>query len=326
MTLDVKRGEAMDEKNITPVIKKTRSMVEKYEVCPHCMMEIMEKSTFCDKNNLIYHRPCMDKGPIDKLVPARLEWSEQDKCFKVAEYKSVAKTIMKWAGNKFIKTPAIGVDVVIRMAANKDTLHRMSFPAGSADAKLFIQVVNQGIDSHMEAFTKSLFNWVDNRLVADVHESEIPILLRRLREVADAEENENAALLAGDIESVLREEKEEGQQLEQQKEIRNVVDRITQRPSDSDILDFGHSGASIKTAEFPTTTAVEGIIQEHVAGKNYSLRYVAHLGVNGSTSADSVEIRKPNDMPDYIWQENFATFKEQAAKLARVELSRRRGG
>lgn len=67
---------------ITPIIKKTRTRIEKYNVCPHCMQEIMEKSTYVDKDNLVYHRPCIEKGPIDRIVPmskeevmARLEWT-----------------------------------------------------------------------------------------------------------------------------------------------------------------------------------------------------------------------------------------------------------
>lgn len=44
-------------------------MKEEYEVCPHCQQEIREKSTYIDGNNLVYHRGCEDKGPIDKLKP-----------------------------------------------------------------------------------------------------------------------------------------------------------------------------------------------------------------------------------------------------------------
>jgi len=54
-------------KKITPVIKKTRIREEEYEVCPHCMKEIQEKETFVDSKNYVYHRPCYDKGPIEKI-------------------------------------------------------------------------------------------------------------------------------------------------------------------------------------------------------------------------------------------------------------------
>jgi len=56
-------------KKITHVIKKTRIKEEEYEVCPHCNKEIMEKSSFVDKDNYVYHRPCFEKGPIDKIKP-----------------------------------------------------------------------------------------------------------------------------------------------------------------------------------------------------------------------------------------------------------------
>jgi len=57
------------DKKITPIIKKTRIIEEKYEVCPYCQKEIMEKSIFVDKDNFVYHSPCMDKGPIDRIKP-----------------------------------------------------------------------------------------------------------------------------------------------------------------------------------------------------------------------------------------------------------------
>jgi hypothetical protein len=58
---------------ITPVIKKTRTIVEDYEVCPHCQKEIGEKQTFIDKDNYVFHRPCYEKGPIEKIKPMSSE-------------------------------------------------------------------------------------------------------------------------------------------------------------------------------------------------------------------------------------------------------------
>ena len=66
-----KIAENKEELKITPVIKKERTIIEKYEVCPHCMKEIGEKETYIDKDNYVFHRMCMEKGPIDKLVPKR---------------------------------------------------------------------------------------------------------------------------------------------------------------------------------------------------------------------------------------------------------------
>jgi transcription elongation factor Elf1 len=54
-------------KKITPIIKKSRTKIEEYEVCPHCQQEILEKSTFVDNQNFVYHRSCHDKGPIDRV-------------------------------------------------------------------------------------------------------------------------------------------------------------------------------------------------------------------------------------------------------------------
>jgi len=60
-------------KKITPLIKKTRTIKEEYEVCPHCQEEIREKSTFIDGDNYVYHSRCMEKGPIDYIKPMSAE-------------------------------------------------------------------------------------------------------------------------------------------------------------------------------------------------------------------------------------------------------------
>ena len=60
-------------KKITPIIKKTRTIEEEYEVCPHCEQEIGEKETFIDPENYRYHSPCYEKGPIDKIKPMSSE-------------------------------------------------------------------------------------------------------------------------------------------------------------------------------------------------------------------------------------------------------------
>lgn len=73
--------------------------------------------------------------------------------------------------------------------------------AGGADDKMFVKVVNQGIDAHLEGFTKSKFSLEGNRRILNFDKSEIPILLRRLREL----DNEEAASWADDIEKIYEE-------------------------------------------------------------------------------------------------------------------------
>jgi hypothetical protein len=94
----------MDRKTITPIIKKTRTLTQDYEVCPHCMREIGEKSVYVDGDNLVYHRPCMASGPIDKIVPAKLVWDDRG-FFRAASCKSSAKPVMKWTGTRFAMIP-----------------------------------------------------------------------------------------------------------------------------------------------------------------------------------------------------------------------------
>jgi hypothetical protein len=63
--------------------------------------------------------------------------------------------------------------------------------ANSDDAKLFTSIVNQGIDAHLEAFTKSKFDHKPvnglTRLVLDFEVSELPLLCRRLDEIGSDE-------------------------------------------------------------------------------------------------------------------------------------------
>jgi len=70
----------------------------------------------------------------------------------------------------------------------------------SDDFKLFTAVINQGIDSHLEGFTKSKFeiNKDEKRLFMDFHKTEIHILLRRLRAMG----SEHADMWADDIENI----------------------------------------------------------------------------------------------------------------------------
>jgi len=60
-------------KKITPIIKQKRIIEQEIDVCPHCNKEIMEKSTFVDSDNYVYHRSCFEKGPIEKINPPSVE-------------------------------------------------------------------------------------------------------------------------------------------------------------------------------------------------------------------------------------------------------------
>jgi len=74
---------------------------------------------------------------------------------------------------------------------NKDEFFNISAPVNSEDAQLFKTVINQGIDSHLEGFTKSKFEQkpgsTGTRLSMDFHKTELPLLLRRLEELGTDE-------------------------------------------------------------------------------------------------------------------------------------------
>lgn len=82
-----------------------------------------------------------------------------------------------------------------------DEFFEITTPVGSEDEQLFIGVVNQGIDAHLEAFVKSKFDVrkgdFTTRRVFNFHKSELPLLLRRLRELG----TEEADMWADDIEN-----------------------------------------------------------------------------------------------------------------------------
>ena len=73
---------------------------------------------------------------------------------------------------------------------------------GMSDYDLFTSVINQGIDSHLEAFTKSDFTEKStnrgDRLVMNFDRSELPLLVRRLNEV----DTDESIQWADDIEAL----------------------------------------------------------------------------------------------------------------------------
>lgn len=75
-------------------------------------------------------------------------------------------------------------------ATNPDFLEIEVAP-DSADFVLFQGIVNQGIDSQLEAFVLSEFGYrryysIGVRAFFHFHKSEIPILIRRLSEISDS--------------------------------------------------------------------------------------------------------------------------------------------
>ena len=74
-------------------------------------------------------------------------------------------------------------------------MFEITTPLGSTDLEIFIAVVNQGIDSRLEGFTRSKFTDNGQRAILQFDERELPILIRRLIEL----ETEAADMWADDI-------------------------------------------------------------------------------------------------------------------------------
>lgn len=72
----------------------------------------------------------------------------------------------------------------------------------SSDFKMFQKIVNQGIDSHFEGFTKSKFGGkadYPGKYRMDFHLSEVPLLIKRLGELYDETGDENIISWIDDI-------------------------------------------------------------------------------------------------------------------------------
>jgi len=79
-------------------------------------------------------------------------------------------------------------------------------PLCTEDYLLFKNIIEQGIDSHLEAFTESKFEEKlikgQPRLVMNFGEKDLPILVRRLNEL----ETEEAEMWAIDIQNAMDED------------------------------------------------------------------------------------------------------------------------
>lgn len=132
-----------------------------------------------------------------------------------------------------------------------DEFFEITTPIGSADDKMFVDVVNQGIDSRLEGFTKSKFSTIGNRRVFNFHNSELPILTRRLRELG-TEEGES---WADDIENYKPEvEETTGDNLEYNSAA-NDVDETTGAASSGQFSGALSMDNADKTYQNETTTS-----------------------------------------------------------------------
>jgi len=116
-------------------------------------------------------------------------------------------------------------------------------PMGSNDDVLFTSIVNQGIDSHLEGFTKSNFDVSGNRRIFNFHNSEIPILLRRLEEIGTDE----ALQWKDDIENFTKNSGDGSSDLE---EVKLGQDTLNEDSSKSPINKFVYFGYNYPSINF----------------------------------------------------------------------------
>jgi len=84
---------------------------------------------------------------------------------------------------------------------------KIETPYNSEDYKMMKNVVNKGIDSHLEAFTKSKFERGADKFVWNIHNSELPLLYRRLQDLFNETGNFDYEDLLNDIRNVADAEK-----------------------------------------------------------------------------------------------------------------------
>jgi len=115
------------------------------------------------------------------------------------------KTLLESKKNKIEKELKILKEGEISHSENWE-FFPITIPVGSSDIKIFKNIIDQGIDSHLEGFTKSNFSQKENKIVLNFHNSELPILIRRLKEEYEKTGDEAYFMWAEDIERVSKEE------------------------------------------------------------------------------------------------------------------------
>lgn len=91
-------------------------------------------------------------------------------------------------------------------------------PYSSKDYEIMKNVVNMGIDSHLEAFVKSEFKKspnFNNKFLWNIHDSELPILYRRLEQLYDKNGDEDYSSLLSDIKNAAGTESEVASEIDE---------------------------------------------------------------------------------------------------------------
>lgn len=166
-----------------------------------------------------------------------------------------AKRLKRLAGIKETKFSMLSESTILDKKPQLDPneyLH-IDTPAGGGNYNMFVSLVNQGIDSHLEGFTKSKFQLFmqdgQKRMSFDFHKSELPVLLRRLDELGE-NGNEEADSWASDIRQSEGMEDEYGSPINESKVIKISILSESLR---KDIKSFLKEG-KVKLGELPQET------------------------------------------------------------------------
>jgi hypothetical protein len=144
------------------------------------------------------------KGKKDIKGGTMLKFDDYDEAEQyaksMAKHPSAIKIHLYFHSAKGMELVRSFKDDKVTESLSSDYLE-ITTPIGSSDDKMFVEIVNQGIDPHLEGFTKSKFSVKDTSLgkrrVYNFHKDEISTLIRRLQEFG----TEEAESWAYDIEN-----------------------------------------------------------------------------------------------------------------------------
>ena len=84
-----------DNKSPKKLIVEEKTRTYEIWICPHCNKEIGEKELYCDKDGNDFHRPCIEKGPI--------ELPKDDRVLFLTENKSLQKRAETYIDDGYIQ-------------------------------------------------------------------------------------------------------------------------------------------------------------------------------------------------------------------------------
>lgn len=168
-------------------------------------------------------------------------------------------------------------------------------PYSSEEYKIMQSVVNKGIDSHLEAFTKSEFKKspsFNNKFLWNIHNSELPILYRRLEELYNETGNDDYQSFLDDVKSVAGGEIDEMVDPYDPMDMNQTISGEPTATSDLAVGGVDTAPAYAQGQDFSNNQGIENYIDDDTLGQELEideseLRKLVKSQVEGLTNEDS---------------------------------------